>query len=246
MRHFEGAKMRTIIYGDIHGCLEELKTLRKELDITADDTEILVGDILDRGPFSNEVLTYVREEKLRLVLGNHEYKYIRYKKHDELSKSTGKKNPMYFNESKLFIYENTSQENMAYLEAAPFFIKIDNTTIVHAGITNKIDLDNADKKDLESLLRIRTLDENQKTLPLGRSTWNSRFWSEWYDGNQGIMVYGHEAFDKVKIDKYSFGIDTGCVYGNKLTALVVYDTKEPMLNYDIVQVSALKEYALKK
>jgi hypothetical protein len=50
----------------------------------------------------------------------------------------------------------------------------------------------------------------------------------------------------VKIDKYSFGVDTGRVYGNKLTALVIYDTKEPMLNYDIVQVNAFAEYALKK
>ena len=238
--------MRTIIYGDIHGCLEEFKILREELKITNEDTEILVGDLLDRGPFSNEVLTFVREEKIGLVLGNHEYKYIRYKKHDELSKQTGKKNPMLFNEQKLSIYENISDEDMAYLEAAPFFIKIDNTVILHAGITNKIDLENANKKELESLLRIRTLDENQKTLVLGQTTWNARFWSEWYDGNQGVIVYGHEVFDKVKIDNYSFGIDTGCVYGGKLTALEIYDTKEPMLNYNIVQVSALQKYAEKK
>jgi predicted phosphodiesterase len=242
----EGASMRTIIYGDVHGCLEELKTLREELDIVDGDTEILVGDILDRGPFSNETLTYARQEKLRLVLGNHERKYVRYKKHDERSKATGKRNPMRFNESKLFIYENMSEENTRYLEEAPFFIKIDNVTVLHAGITNKIDLQSAKQKDLESLLMIRTLDENQKILRLGQTTWNARFWSEWYNGDQGIIVYGHEAFDKVKIDKYSFGVDTGRVYGNKLTALVIYDTKEPMLNYDIVQVNAFAEYALKK
>ncbi len=149
---------------------------------------------------------------------------------------------MKLNDEKQNIYNCMSDEDMKYLEEAPFFIKIDKLTILHAGITNKIDLQNADKKDLESLLRIRTLDEEQNILRLGQTTWNTRFWSEWYDGNQGIIVYGQEAFDKVKVDRYSFGIDTGCVYGNKLTALVIYDTKDPMFSYDVVQVSAFKKY----
>lgn len=238
--------MRTIIYGDIHGCLDELKLLRSELNISVDDREILVGDVLDRGPFSNEVLSYAREQKLELVMGNHEYKYVRYKKHQLESVKTGRKNPMFLNEDKLAIFQNLSDEDMVYLEAAPFFIKIDNLTVLHAGITNKIDLETATKKELEQVLRIRTLDENQNMLSLGRTAWNARFWSEWYDGNQGIIVYGHEAVSKVRIDKYSFGIDTGCVYGDKLTALIIHDTKDPMFNYDIVQVGAIKEYAPKK
>ena len=235
--------MRTIIYGDIHGCLEEFVNLRKELNIQENDREISVGDLLDRGPFSNEVLKYVRENKIEIVLGNHEYKYLRYKKYDEKFQETGKKNPMSFDDEKLKIYENLSFEDFDYIKQAPFFIKIDNLTVLHAGITNKIELDNASKKELESITRIRELDANQKTLALGQSAFGSRFWSEWYDGKEGIIVYGHEVFNKVKIDKYSFGIDTGCVYGKKLSALIIYDTKEPMLSYDIVQVSALKEYA---
>ena len=238
--------MRTIIYGDIHGCLDEFQALRSELDLSEDDREISVGDFLDRGPYSNEVLSYARENKIELVLGNHEHKYIRYKKHHDAFLETGKKNPMRFNDSKMNIFENISVEDMAYLEAAPLYIKIDKLTILHAGITNKIDLNTAKPKELEAVLRIRTLDEDHKTLALGQTTWNSCFWSEVYNGNQGVVVYGHEAHAKVKIDKYAFGIDTGCVYGNKLTALVIHDTKEPMLNYDIVQVNAKMTYAQKK
>ena len=238
--------MRTIIYGDVHGCLEEFKTLRSELNLTKDDREISVGDLLDRGDNSNATLTYAREQKIELVLGNHEYKYLRFTKHEENSKQTGKKNPMVFNDEKLAIYNALSKEDMEYIQNAPFFIKIDNLTILHAGITNKIELLNANKKELESLTRIRELDEHQKTLALGQSCYGSRFWSEFYDGGQGIVVYGHEAFNKVKIEKYSFGIDTGCVYGNKLTALIIEDTKEPMLSYNIVQVSASKQYSTNK
>jgi len=235
--------MRTIIYGDIHGCLDEFKTLRSELHITNEDREISVGDVLDRGPDSNAMLTYLRKHSIEMVLGNHEYKYLRYSAHEEKSKCTGKKNPMSFDEDKLQIYEHLSVEDIEYITLAPFFIKIDNLTIIHAGITNTIDLLNANKKELESLTRIRDLDANEKTLSLGQTPFGYAPWSEFYDGGQGVIVYGHEVRSRVKIDKYSIGIDTGCVYGNFLTALIIHDTKEPMLNYDIVQVRAKKAYA---
>lgn len=238
--------MRTIIYGDIHGCLDEFKTLRSELNLTNDDREISVGDLLDRGPLSNATLTYARENNVELVLGNHEYKYLRYANHEATFKASGKKNPMTLNDEKMEIYNSLSTEDIEYIQAAPFFIKINNLTILHAGITNKIELLNAKKKELESLTRIRQLDENQKTLALGQTSFNSRFWSEFYDGGEGIIVYGHEAFNKVKIDKHSFGIDTGCVYGNCLTALVIEDTKDPMYSYDVVQVSAFEKYSSNK
>lgn len=239
---------RVIIYGDIHGCFDEFKMLRDELQITPKDTEILVGDLLDRGPYSNEVLTYARKNNLQLVLGNHEYKYIRYYKHNLAEKQTGKKNPMHFNEDKLAIYNNITDVDMRYLMNAPFFLKIDNITVVHAGITNKIDLDNPSKKELELLTRIRKLDSEEKPLPLGQESFHSQYWADCYDGNQGIIVYGHEVhnLDKIKINRHAFGIDTGCVYGGKLTALIIYDTKEPMYSYDILQVQAFEKYANSK
>ncbi len=179
-------------------------------------------------------------------MGNHEYKYLRYKQHEDRFLATGKKNPMLFKDEKIEIYKNISEEDMKYIEEASFFIKIDKLTILHAGITNKIKLETANKKELESLTRIRELDENQKTLVLGQSKYGSRFWSEFYNGEEGVIIYGHEAVNKVKIDKYSFGIDTGCVYGNKLTALIITDTKDPIYNYDIVQVCAFDSYAKNK
>jgi bis(5'-nucleosyl)-tetraphosphatase (symmetrical) len=120
-------------------------------------------------------------------------------------------------------------------------MKIDNLTLVHAGLTNKINLDTAKKKDLERTLWIRTLDENQKTLSLNDDTATAKFWSEYYDGNQGIVVYGHQPFNEVKVDKYSIGIDTGCVYGNKLTALIISDTKAPMQNYKIIDIQSTQK-----
>ena len=238
--------MRTIIYGDVHGCLDELNLLRQELRVTTQDREISVGDILDRGPYSNETLRYVREHNIELVMGNHEYKYLRYYKHQLALKQSGKKNPIFLNDEKIAIYENLSQEDIDFLYAAPFYIKEENLTVVHAGITNKIILEKASKKELESLTRTRMLSKAEKTLVLGQEKFGAQFWSKCYDGSEGIIVYGHEVFSKVNKDKYSFGIDTGCVYGDKLTALIVYNTQDPLWNYDIVSVEAFKKYSEKK
>lgn len=238
--------MRTIVYGDIHGCLDELTILRSELNVKDDDLEISVGDVLDRGPHSNEALRYLREEGIELILGNHEEKYLRYKMHEDIAKKTGKTNPMLFNEEKKAIYENLCKDDFEYLASAPYFKKIDKLTVVHAGLTNEVDLENLDKKTKNMLIRLRQVDTNQKMLAIGQEGFGSQYWSEVYDGSHGIVVYGHEVMNKVKMDKYSFGIDTGCVYGGKLTALIIEDTKEPMYSYDIVQVAALKKYVIKK
>jgi len=230
--------MKTIIYGDLHGCLEEFKELRVKVNPSKTEREIVIGDILDKGSHSNELLKYIREHSIESILGNHEYKYLRYKKHHDHYLKTSKKPPMTFNDEQLQIFNNLTSEDFEFLEALPFFKKIDNLTLIHAGLTNKIELDSAKKKELQKILWIRTLDDNQKTLSLSDDTVNAKYWSEYYDGNQGIVVYGHEAFQEVKIDEFSFGIDTGCVYGNKLTALIIADTKKPKQSYTIIDVQS--------
>lgn len=71
--------MRTIIIGDIHGCIRPFSTLLDAVDLDMDsDMLILLGDLLDRGPDSRAVLEKAQEldarmgERLVLLLGNHE------------------------------------------------------------------------------------------------------------------------------------------------------------------------------
>ena len=227
---------KIIIYGDLHGCLDEFKKLRAKVNPTKNDREIIIGDILDRGLQSNELLEYIRQNNISSILGNHEYKYIRYKKYQDIFLKTTKRNPISLDEKQQYIYDNLSSDDFKYLESLPFFMKIDNLTLIHAGITNNINLDTTSKKELEKILWIRTLDEKQKILSLNDDNPSAKLWSEYYDGNQGIIVYGHNVFNEVRFDKYSIGIDTGCVYGGKLTALIINDTNNPLENYNIVQI----------
>ena len=68
---------RTLAIGDIHGCFQSLKTLAEEIPITDEDRLITLGDMIDRGPASYQVIEWLiqrKEKKLPLVslLGNHE------------------------------------------------------------------------------------------------------------------------------------------------------------------------------
>lgn len=73
----------TIIIGDLHGCLRELKELLEQISYSPPaDQLILVGDLMDRGPDSPGTIQFVRElseNKARFrYWGNHDEKYVRY------------------------------------------------------------------------------------------------------------------------------------------------------------------------
>ncbi len=67
---------RTIAIGDIHGCATALRTLLSSLELVAEDTLVVLGDAIDRGPNSRDVLDQLLavNQSCRLVpiLGNHE------------------------------------------------------------------------------------------------------------------------------------------------------------------------------
>ena len=67
---------RTLVIGDIHGCDTALDTLLGQLRITADDCVVLLGDIVDRGPGTRQVverLMNLRQQcRFHYVMGNHE------------------------------------------------------------------------------------------------------------------------------------------------------------------------------
>ena len=67
---------RTIAIGDIHGCSRALRAIMEAIQPAADDTLVLLGDYVDRGPDSRGVLDFVLdlERVCRIVplLGNHE------------------------------------------------------------------------------------------------------------------------------------------------------------------------------
>jgi serine/threonine protein phosphatase 1 len=68
--------MRLLAIGDIHGCYHALETLAHQVGFTSDDVVITIGDYVDRGPQSREVIDFLialgKRTKVITLRGNHE------------------------------------------------------------------------------------------------------------------------------------------------------------------------------
>jgi len=209
---------RVIVYGDIHGCLDELKALREKLDIQKNDIEISVGDILNKGPFlGHEIIRYIQEHHISVVMGNNEAKaikhYLKYRKEGAAFLET------------LRPFESATalslqEEDYFFLKALPYFMRVKNLTILHGGILPGMRLDKLDTAQKKEITLIRYLDKKMQPVSWSDKQNQYCFWSEVYDGSEGFIVAGHHPFPEPKIEKYAIDIDTGCVYGGKLTAAV--------------------------
>jgi bis(5'-nucleosyl)-tetraphosphatase (symmetrical) len=232
-----------IVYGDIHGCLDEFKKLRKKINPQTEDIEVSVGDFINKGPYSLDTLHYILDNDILSVAGNNEAKiiklYKRYRKEGEKYLETIRAHDM---DTILKITKN----ELKYLESLPYFLKFSNLTVVHGGIMTDTVLDeNMDNKTKKQITLLRYLNKKLEPIPWDDFDGRYKFWSELYEGHEGFVVYGHHPFDEPKIDEFSVGIDTGCVYGGKLTAIKFNMKKNGKVDtkkYKLISVKAEKDY----
>ena len=119
------------------------------------------------------------------------------------------------------IYEELTQEDFVFLESFPFYRKVNDLCILHAGVLPDTHLERLDKEEAAKIMRVRYVDEAGRFVHLDDVDPTKHFfWSELYDGRYGYIVYGHQPFLNPRVDRFSFGIDTGAVYGNKLCAAI--------------------------
>jgi protein phosphatase len=201
-----------IFIGDVHGCIEELLEL---LNLLPENRKIVfLGDIVDKGPNSEACAEVVRELCYyghECLLGNHDEWWIRYT-------NGGPSRGMVLKDTSV----NLSNETIEFFKSLPIYIadEAGKWLAVHGGVLPGI-------SNLEELN-----DKKSKALNLRRVTDEGKFarlgeggipWPELYDGRFGIVMYGHEAFDSVRSNNSTHGIDTSCVYGGKLTAVSLND-----------------------
>ncbi len=252
--------MRSFIFGDIHGCLNELRALLAKLDPSSDDRLIFLGDLVDKGPFGPECVAFVRDLGAECLLGNHEESALRWIGHEEAralavsARKHPKQNPM-----KSIPYKVHSEwsrllpSDVIWLRERPLHVEIvPGLMAVHAGFLPEVALDKQPKSDM---LRVRWVNEVGKMVSLepDMDPWEvppgSDCWMERWNGAFGV-VYGH-AVHSLRVPRidvrsggalsWCFGIDTGCVHGGRLTAMVI-DHERPEAP-EFVQVAAEKMYA---
>jgi bis(5'-nucleosyl)-tetraphosphatase (symmetrical) len=229
-------KVRTIFIGDIHGCIIEFNELIKTISYDKNsDRLILLGDLIDRGPDSVAVVKKAREMDLECVMGNHEHKFMKW------FKSSGSRNDVYDRHPH---YTQFSDEDINYISQMSHYIELDEAIVVHAGLKPGIVLSAQTKDDL---FYLRYTDPDRKFISLkkinklGKEVVDAHFWTEYWTGPKSV-VYGHNvhSYDSPLIEEVApgvtcYGIDTGCCFGGKLTALI-WETKE------IIQIQAKQTY----
>mmetsp|Transcript_28065 Transcript_28065/g.53133 ORF Transcript_28065/g.53133 Transcript_28065/m.53133 type:complete len:261 (-) Transcript_28065:35-817(-) len=219
------------VIGDVHGCLSELKQLIKTLDVSTDNI-VLVGDLVNKGPSSAEVVKFCRLNNIKSVAGNHDRSALR---HIEMFESlTGHKREKYSWTQDLIA------EDVEYLESLPLSITLAGmgVCIVHAGVVpKKRRIEDNTEFDLTTL-RLVTKDGTTAVAKGSKDKSNAVNWTEVYGGSLGKIVYGHDAKRGVQVKKDTVGLDSGCCYGGKLTAYEVWSG-------EIVSVEAEKVWCEK-
>jgi len=250
---------RTIFIGDVHGCREELSQLLEALQPSpGKDRVIFVGDLVDKGPHSLEVLRDVKRLLNTLpgsvvVSGNHEEKASRFAKAGKFVEPW---------------CEVATPEDWAFIDSMPltWYDESLNIRVVHGGIFPALLQKHPDAfEKIEArgdkwrkgggkvlnrarrMLRVRYVgQESGDMIALNENKPGDPFWADVYDGSQGFVVYGHSPWlDKqvrVNSDR-AIGIDTACVFGGALTAYVVEKDGEGGEITEVVQVQARKQYA---
>lgn len=217
---------RTIVVGDVHGCFQELQLLLGKCGYRKGDRAVLAGDLVAKGPDSQAVVQFVRENGILAVLGNHDAFALAHR--HEVGKGDGPHGRRSFLAKLL-------PEDWTYLEALPLFLRLGQAkpggpevAVVHAGAVPGRSLE---EQKHEHLLSLRSIDDTG--APTSRLLVHFPWAARWRGPE--TLVFGHDAVRGLQRAPFATGIDTGCVYGRALTALVLPAE-------EIVQVPALRRY----
>lgn len=197
---------RTVIVGDVHGCLDELEALLGVLAFSEEDSLVSVGDLVGKGPRGADVVRFFREGGHRAVRGNHDHKLLEYR-WGTRKKLKGRHRAD---------AEAMTDADWRWLEALPLWLELPehDVTVMHAGRLPDVALEDHDPWVLMNLRSIRADGTPSRDLGDGRP------WAELWQGPSTI-VFGHDAVTGLQRWPYAIGLDTGCVYGGALSAYVL-------------------------
>lgn len=201
------------VVGDVHGCKEELDELLAKLHPAR--RLVFVGDLCDRGPDTPGVLRLVmrlvREGRALAVVGNHDDKLMR-------ALRGAKVKPVHGLEVSLRQFEEEPESFRAgvaaFMESLPTHLLLDEgrLLVVHAGMKPSLLSAPESRRRPFALYGETTGETDAYGLPVR---------ADWAQEHRGppLVVYGHTPQREPRWVNETVCIDTGCVYGGKLTAL---------------------------
>ena len=127
---------RRIFIGDIHGHYDGLMHLLEAVDPNLDDQIYFVGDLIDRGPQSRQVVDYVRGNGHRCVMGNHEQLLLEAFPNDEAYMPAFQGWLYSGGQSTLSSYNSVDElfAHLNWIKSLPFYLDLGDIWLVHAGL----------------------------------------------------------------------------------------------------------------
>jgi hypothetical protein len=217
------SKPRRLFVGDLHGCLAELDRLLAEFAFRPGvDRLFSVGDIIGKGPDVVGTLARLKSLDAGVVVGNHDQSLL----------TAASEAAMGGNPRRRDYLDSLGPGKDAWIEwiaSWPYYLDSPDVLLVHAGLEpGKTDPAGMSPR---ILTQIRTWDGEGKNLNRA----GDPAWFECVNPDR-IIVFGHWA-QRGLIDLPGFkGLDTGCVYGGKLTGWCPEEDR-------FLQVDAARPYA---
>lgn len=214
------------IIGDVHGCFDELQELLRKCDYAPDEQgvwrhpegrrAIFLGDIINRGPRSIDclclVMDMVEAGSALCVPGNHENLLMSWLKGQTLSPGHGLRQTMneldHVPDEEYKAFKARCSKFLTGLES---HLILDRATLVvaHAGMT-------ADMAGRMGVRRFALYGETRGEFD-GFTRRAAPLWAQKHRAKTRV-IYGHSAVPEPKRINNTLNIDTGCVFGGKLTA----------------------------
>lgn len=216
------------IIGDVHGCYAELVELLKQLSyrITENDGRIYVqslegrqviflGDLVDRGPNIPAVLKLVMEMVAQgqalCVPGNHDLKLVRALKGKQVQITHGLAESLAQLETEPAEFRSRVMDFLDNL-VSHYVLDDGKLVVAHAGMKEEMQGRGSGKVRDFALYGETTGETDEFGLPVRYN------WAAEYRG-QAMVVYGHTPVPEPEWLNRTTNIDTGCVFGGRLTAL---------------------------
>jgi predicted phosphodiesterase len=216
---------RTLVIGDVHGCARELQDLLDACAASAADEVVFVGDLVAKGPDSCGVLRTLRQLRARAVRGNHDHAVLRW--HEPIMQGTAPPRGT----QHLNIARQLAAEDWELLLSLPLVLPLPELSaiVVHGGLVPGLALD---QQSPELLMNMRTLRADGTG---SRRAEDGDLWGAHWPGPE-LVLFGHHAMAGLQRHPHAVGLDTGCVYGGRLTAVILPEMR-------FVSVAAHEVYA---
>ncbi|MBO4738241.1 MAG: serine/threonine protein phosphatase [Bacteroidales bacterium] len=218
--------MQQWVVSDVHGCIRTLKKLLEDhIGLSKENEYYFLGDLIDRGNHSKEVLDYIISlqtsgYKVFSIVGNHEYMLLQ--AYDAAKKITEKKWFQHFKQEKLFCqswHEQLGEKTLRsfnvqlvtdipttyidWLKTLPYYYILPHAILTHAGLNCKL---------------ANPLEATEEFL-FGINCFYDKQWLE-----DKIVIHGHHVLpmDNIEmlienVEKHRYiCIDNGCVYAGKI------------------------------